>query len=143
MRVRYPRKGLAASKPGTLLRHQVPSHNGPPDNSLPEHLGTNPVAPCGDTTAGSFVHALTFTELYSGWTEIRAVWNESRHAILAELLSLEAQVPFPMRSYHADNGSEFLNWPLCEAAGVVIVQISVPCSKAIIPALTPPRAGLM
>lgn len=113
-RVRYPRKGLSATKPGTLLRHQVPTRSGPPDTSVPGHIEADTVAHCGDTTAGSYVNSLTFTELYSGWTEIRAVWNKSSHAILAELKSLEAQTPFPMRSFHADNGSEFLNWPLYE-----------------------------
>jgi hypothetical protein len=113
-RVRYPRKGLCTTKPGTLLRHQVPTRNGPPDTSVPGHIEADTVAHCGDTTAGDYVNSLTFTELYSGWTEIRAVWNKSAHAILDQLKALEARVPFRMQTFHADNGSEFLNWPLYE-----------------------------
>jgi hypothetical protein len=114
VRVRHPRKGLSGTRPGTLLRHRVPTRGGPPDTSVPGHMEADTVAHCGDTTAGSYVNSLTFTELYSGWTEIRAVWNKSSQAILDQLKRLEAEVPFEMKSFHADNGSEFLNWPLYE-----------------------------
>jgi hypothetical protein len=52
MRVRYPRRGLSTTKPGTLLRHQVPTRGGPPDTSTPGHIQADTVAHCGDTTAG-------------------------------------------------------------------------------------------
>lgn len=63
---------------------------------------------------GTTINCLTFTELFSGWTENRAVWNKSSHAILGQLKELEGKVPFTMKSFHSDNGSEFLNWPLHE-----------------------------
>lgn len=50
------------------------------------------VAHCGDSVAGDYVHSLTFTDLFSGWTENRAVWNKASHAILAQLKELEAQL---------------------------------------------------
>jgi len=113
-RVRHPRKGLSATQPGTLLRRQVPTRGGPPDTSKPGSVESDTVAHCGDTTAGDYVNSLTFTELFSGWTENRAVWNKSSHAVLAQLKELEARVPFPMKNFHTDNGSEFLNWALHE-----------------------------
>ena len=113
-RVRYPRKGLCATRPGTLLRRQVPTRGGPPDTSKPGTVEVDTVAHCGDTTAGDYANSLTFTELYSGWTENRAVWNKSSHAILGQVRQLEGQVPFTMTGFHSDNGSEFLNWPLYE-----------------------------
>jgi hypothetical protein len=113
-RVGQIRKGLGATRPGTLLRHQVPTRGGPADTSQPGTVAVDTVAHCDDTTAGNYVHSLTFTELFSGWTENRAVWNKSSHAILAQLQELEAAVPFKMTSFHSDNGSEFLNWPLHE-----------------------------
>ncbi len=114
VRVRQRRKGLCATKPGTLLRHQVPTRGGPPDTTTPGQIEADTVAHGGDTTAGDYVNSLTFTELFSGWTEIRAVWNKSAHAILGQLQDLEVRAPFPMKSFHADNGSEFLNGPLYE-----------------------------
>jgi transposase InsO family protein len=111
-RMGHPRKGLGATQPGTLLRRQVPTRGGPPDTSRPGSVESDTVAHCGDTTAGDYVNSLTFTELFSGWTENRAVWNKSSHAILGQLKDLEAKVPFPMKDFHTDNGSEFLNWAL-------------------------------
>jgi hypothetical protein len=113
-RVGQARKGLSATRPGTLLRHQVPTRGGPADTTQPGTVAVDTVAHCDDTTAGNYVNSLTFTELFSGWTENRAVWNKSSHAILAQLKELEAAVPFKMTSFHSDNGSEFLNWPLHE-----------------------------
>ena len=113
-RVGQPKKGLGATRPGTLLRHQVPTRGGPADTSLLGAVAVDTVAHCDDTTAGDYVNSLTFTELSSGWTENRAVWNKGSHAILGQLKQLEAEVPFPMTSFHSDNGGEFLNWPLHE-----------------------------
>lgn len=114
LRVRYPRRGLSTTKPGTLLRHRIPTRGGPPDTTTPGHIEADTVAHCGDTTAGNFVYSLTFTDLYSGWTELRALWNKSSSAILDHLKTLEKTAPFTLKSFHADNGSEFLNWPLYE-----------------------------
>jgi len=113
-RVGVPKKGLAATQPGTLLRHQVPPRSGPPDTSQPGNVAVDTVAHCDDTPAGDYVNSLTFTELFSGWTENRAVWNKASHASLAQLRELEADVPFERTAFHSDNGSEFLNWPLHE-----------------------------
>ena len=114
VRVSQPKKGLCTTKPGTLLRRHIPTRSGPPDTSKPGAVEADTVAHCGDTTAGDYVNSLTFTELYSGWTENRAVWNKSSHAVLTQLKALETVVSFPLTSFHSDNGSEFLNWPLYE-----------------------------
>lgn len=114
MRVRHPRKGLSATQPGTLLRRQVPIRSGSPDTTRPGAVEVDTVAHCGDTTAGNYVNSLTFTELFSGWTENRAVWNKASRAILSQVRDIEAKVPFGLKSFHSDNGSEFLNWPLHE-----------------------------
>jgi len=112
VRVRHPRRSLTTTKPGTLLRQRIPTRGGPPDTSTPGHIEADTVAHCGDTTAGNFVYSLTFTELFSGWTELRAIWNKSGQAIRDHLKDIEAKAPFALKSFHADNGSEFLNWPL-------------------------------
>ena len=112
VRVQHPKKGLSATRPGTLLRHQVPTRGGPPDTSRPGSVEADTVAHCDDSTQGDYIHSLTFTELYSGWTENRAVWNKSADAVLAQLKELEKVVPYAMKEFHTDNGGEFLNWAL-------------------------------
>jgi hypothetical protein len=111
-RVQHPKKGISATRPGTLLRHEVPTRGGPPDTRRPGSVEADTVAHCDDSTEGDYVNSLTFTELYSGWTENRAVWNKSADAVLAQLKELEQVVPFVMKDFHTDNGGEFLNWAL-------------------------------
>lgn len=111
-RVQHPKKGLATTRPGTLLRHAVPTRGGPPDTGKPGSVEADTVAHCDDSTEGDYVNSLTFTELYSGWTENRAVWNKSAEAVLVQLKELEKTVPYPMKDFHTDNGGEFLNWAL-------------------------------
>ena len=129
-RVRHPRKGLCTTQPGTLLRRQVPMRGGPPDTRKPGSVESDTVAHCGDTTAGDYVNSLTFTELFSGWTENRAVWNKSSHAVLAQLKELEARVPFQMKNFHTDNGGEFLNWALHEYLNARPVKLPWTRSRA-------------
>jgi hypothetical protein len=111
-RVQHPKQGLSTTRPGTLLRHAVPTRHGPPDTSRPGSVEADTVAHCADSTEGDYVNSLTFTELYSGWTENRAVWNKSAAAVLVQLKELEKVVPYAMKDFHTDNGGEFLNWAL-------------------------------
>ena len=111
-RVQHPKKGLSTTRPGTLLRHAVPTRHGPPDTTRVGSVEADTVAHCDDSTEGDYVNSLTFTELCSGWTENRAVWNKSAAAVLAQLRELEKTVPYPMTDFHTDNGGEFLNWAL-------------------------------
>ena len=111
-RVQHPKKGLCATRPGTMLRHAVRTRSGPPDTTRVGSVEADTVAHCDDSTEGDYVNSLTFTELFSGWTENRAVWNKSADAVLVQLKELEVQVPYAMRDFHTDNGGEFLNWAL-------------------------------
>jgi hypothetical protein len=111
-RLQHPKKGLSATRPGTILRHAVPTRSGPPDTSQPGSVEADTVAHCDDSTEGDYVNSLTFTELFSGWTENRAIWNKSADSVLIQLRELENVVPFVMKNFHTDNGGEFLNWAL-------------------------------
>ncbi len=111
--------GIRARAGGHPARHvaagQVPTRGGPPDTSRPGSVESDTVAHCGDTTAGDYVNSLTFTELFSGWTENRAVWNKKVVTPFSkQLKGLEETAPFKMKDFHTDNGSEFLNWALYE-----------------------------
>ena len=111
-RVQHPKQGICATRPGTLLRHAVPTRGGPPDTTRPGSVEADTVAHCDDSTEGDYVNSLTFTELFSGWTENRAVWHKSAQNVLVELKELEQVVPYEMTDFHTDNGGEFLNWAL-------------------------------
>jgi len=113
-RFQHRRRGLGATRPGKRLRHHIPLRDGPPDTKHPGHIEADTVAHCGDSVAGDFIYTLTFTDVCTGWTENRATWNKSALGIRDQLQDIEGKLPFKMKSFHADNGSEFLNWPLWE-----------------------------
>jgi len=107
-RVAHP-KGLCGTKPGTLLKRQIPIRCEHWDVSQPGFLEADTVAHCGDSMAGSFVWSLTLTDILTGWTECRATWNKGAQGVIAQIQSVEAVLPFPIRGFDCDNGSEFLN----------------------------------
>jgi hypothetical protein len=59
--------------------------------------------------AESFIWSLTFTDIYSGWTENRATWNRGAHGVITQVKDVEHCLPFPVLGFDCDNGSEFLN----------------------------------
>lgn len=112
LRVRYPGKGLGGTKPGTLLKHHIPIRTGNWDITRPGFIEADTVAHCGNSLAGDFVWSLVFTDIFSGWTQMRAVWNKGAAGIQEQIMDLEKQTPFALKGFDCDNGSEFLNYPL-------------------------------
>ena len=108
-RRRHRRHGLCGTKPGSLLKHQIPIRTDNDDVEQPGYLEADAVAHCGESLAGNFVWSLTFTDVFSQWTENRAVWNKGAHAVLTRAQEVEAELPFPIRGFDVDNGAEFLN----------------------------------
>ena len=62
--------------------------------------------------AGSFVFTVNATDLATGWSEQRAVWGKGERDVLQAITSIEQTLPFKVRGFDCDNGSEFLNWHL-------------------------------
>jgi hypothetical protein len=106
------KKGRCGTKPGTLLKNQIPikTHNW--DVTKPGYFEADTVAHCGNSMAGDFVHSLTFTDIFSGWTENRAVWGKGSQGVLREIRDIEVTITFPILGFDCDNGSEFLNYHL-------------------------------
>jgi len=108
VRVDHP-KGLGGTKPGTLLKRQIPIRCEHWDVSQPGFVEADTVAHCGNSLAGDFVWSLTMTDILTGWTECRATWNKGSQGVLSQIKAIEAALPFPLRGFDCDNGSEFLN----------------------------------
>jgi hypothetical protein len=104
--------GLSGTRPGTLLRHQVPIQGEVWDERRLGFLEADSVAHCGSSLAGSFIWSLTYTDLASTWTAGRAVWNKGAHGVLAQTKDVEQTLPFAILGFDFDNGGEWLNWTL-------------------------------
>ena len=109
IRVDVPQKGLVGTKPGTLLKSQIPIRTSNWDITQPGYMEADIVAHCGNSLAGDFAWSLTMTDILTGWTECRATWNKGAKGVVTQIQSIEAAIPFPLRGFDCDNGSEFLN----------------------------------
>lgn len=102
--------GRATTKPGSLLKNQIPIRRGTDwDDSVPGFLEIDLVAHCGSEPRGEYLFTLNATDVKTGWTECWAVRNKARVHTLEAMKSIEKRLPFPLRGIDSDNGSEFIN----------------------------------
>jgi hypothetical protein len=109
-RIKEKKRGLSSTKPGTLLKRQIPVRIYTPwDEQQPGFLEIDLVAHCGETTAGNYLNTLTATDLATGWTECLALPNKTQTATFLAIKNLQERLPFPLLGLDSDNGSEFIN----------------------------------
>jgi hypothetical protein len=108
-RAEHSGRGRGGTKPGSLLRSEIPIRTGTWDLTRPGYMEADSVAHCGGSLAGDFIWSLTYTDILSGWTEGGAVWNKGAAGVLAATREVEERLPFALLGFDSDNGSEFLN----------------------------------
>ena len=91
------------------LQKEIAVRCEPWQETAPGALEIDTVALCGGSMSGAIVWALDATDIFSGWTEIRAVWNRGAHATCQRMAEINQGIPFPLRCLDFDNGTEFLN----------------------------------
>ena len=111
-RAKYKGRGRTTTKPGTLLRKQIPIKTNQWDESRPGFLEADTVAHCGTSMAGMFAFTIDCVDIATGWTEQRAVWGKGQTAVLQQIEDIETSLPFLLRGFDCDNGNEFLNYHL-------------------------------
>ena len=109
VRKRHGTRGKCGTRPGTLLKKQIPIKTHHADVTRPGLMEADTVAHCGDSLEGDFIWSLTLTDIDSGWTENRAVWNRGYEGVQAAIRDIEEDLPFRLTGFHSDNGGEFLN----------------------------------
>ncbi len=107
---RSSRKGVGTTKPGTLLKAQIPIRTYTPwDEEQPGFCEIDLVAHCGPSGAGEFLSTLTVVDVATGWTECQALPNHGQQAVFAAIQLVRARLPFPLLGLDSDNGTEFIN----------------------------------
>ena len=101
-------RGLSTTSP-SLIKNKIPIKLLDGGITEPGFVEADTVAHCGTSMAGEFVNTLTVTDLLSGWTELRAVWGKSAEAVVGAIKSIDEKLPFKIKGFASDNGSEFLN----------------------------------
>src|SRR3989442_5905505 len=114
-RPKHQLRGRARTKPGTLLKKQIPLRTFSEWNEQrPGFVEIDLVAHDGGLAAGEDLYTLDMTDAYSGWTEVQAVLNKAQVWVFAALKELRARLPFALQGIDSDNGSEFINENLLE-----------------------------
>lgn len=109
-RKKYALKGRATTKPGTLLKHQIPIRTFSDwDDAEPGFLEMDLVGHDGGRAEGDYCFTLDMTDIATGWTEQAAVQNKAQKWVFEALLDLRQRLPFAIRGLDSDNGSEFIN----------------------------------
>ena len=109
---RLKRRCYGRTKPGTLLKHQIPIHTGPWDVSEPGYVEVDLVSHSGSDARGEFAYTLNLTDVYLGWCESRAILGRGQEGVVKALDAIRCSMPFPLRGIDSDNGSEFINFHL-------------------------------
>lgn len=109
-RKRLAVKGRSGTKPGSLLKSQIPVRTWADwDDDRPGFLEIDLVGHEGGNPCGDFAQTLTCTDIATGWTETRAVTNKAQKWVFAALTELTTAFPFPILGIDSDNGAEFIN----------------------------------
>ncbi len=101
--------GRSLTRPGTLLRQQIPIRGSLWEEGKAGWLEVDTVALCGGSVAGEFVWMVDGVDYATTWVEVRAMWGRGQAGTLAALQDIEASLPFSLLGLDSDNGGEFLN----------------------------------
>lgn len=108
-------RGIATTKPGRLLKHQIPIRTFTDWNDAkPGFLEADLVAHCGGNPEGAFLHTLVLTDIATGWTECLPLLFRTQDSVVHALKRARQMLPFPLLGLDTDNGSEFLNRQVLE-----------------------------
>ena len=106
------RRLRGTTKPGSLLKKQIPIVLSRWNETEPGYTELDLVAHCGNSAAGDFVSTLNITDLATGWSEEEAMLGKAQKRVLSALRGIQGRLPFSLRGLDPDNGSEFINWQL-------------------------------
>ena len=107
------RKARGGTKPGTLLKHQIPIRTFAEwTDKRPGFTEIDLVQHDGGNNKGDFANTLNTTDVCTGWTEAAASPNKAQVHVFAALQKIRARVPFPLLGIDSDNGAEFINHQL-------------------------------
>jgi len=111
------RRIYGGTRPGLLLKHQIPIKTHCWDVDRPGYMEVDLVSHSGDCGEGLFAHTLNLTDVFTGWVERRCVLGKGQDGICRAIDEVRKELPFPLLGIDSDNGSEFINdqlWRYCQ-----------------------------
>src|SRR5262249_55288528 len=110
LRRRRPRQPGRFAPALVSLRAQVPLRTWSEWTGVaPGALQGDLVLHCGESTAGGYCATLVAVDVATTWTELQAIWGLHQQRVTGGIQHIAHRLPFPLREWHSDNGSEFVN----------------------------------
>jgi hypothetical protein len=114
-RKKHPLKSRGRTKPGTLLKHQIPVRTFSQWNDArPGFLEMDLVAHDGGLAQGEYCQTLDGTDVSTGWSEQVAVPTKAQCWVFEAIHEMRQRLPFGLLGLDSDNGGEFINHQLAE-----------------------------
>jgi hypothetical protein len=109
-RKRSSLKRASKTKPGTLLKHQIPIRTYSDwDEAKPGFVEVDLVGHDGGDGSGDFCQTLDMIDIATTWTEQFGVKNKAQVWTFRAIEDATRRFPFPLLGIDSDNGSEFIN----------------------------------
>lgn len=105
-------RGMCSTKTNKKMKVLIPLKKLDEKVTCAGTIQADLVVHCGGSLAGEFANTLTMTDVYSGWTENRAIWTKKAEAVRDAVRSIEEKLVFKMKHFDTDCGTEFLNYTL-------------------------------
>ena len=106
------KKGLNSTSPARHMKNKVPINTLDSKVENPGFVQADTVAHCGDRLEGTFMNSITLTDIYSTWTDNRAIFTKKGREVRSALVDIKINLPFDLKAINTDSGSEFLNTPV-------------------------------
>jgi hypothetical protein len=130
-RAHYPRRGAPITRPGTVLKHEIPIRTFTEWNDArPGFLEVDLVAHCGSSPEGFYLCTLCAVEITTAWVELEPVWGKSQIRVGGAVDHVRTRLPMPLLGLDSDNGSEFIR---------VTLRVTLTCELRRRPHRQPPR----
>jgi len=112
-RRKFAIKGRTRTKPGTLLKHQIPIRTFSDWNEQqPGFVELDLVAHDGGSSYGEYCQVLDVTDICTGWSEQFVVPTKAQCWVFDAIKTIRERLPFALRGIDSDNGGEFINHQL-------------------------------
>lgn len=100
------------TRPGSLLKNQIPIKTDNWDIKKPGYIETDLVAHCGNSLAGDYISTLNCVDIKTTWVERRAIMGRGQYATTEALDEIKQELPFPLLGIDSDNDAPFINYHL-------------------------------
>jgi hypothetical protein len=97
------RRLYGRTKPGTLLRHQIPIKCEHWDVTTAGHLELDTVSHCGGNGESLIAYSFNLTDIGSAWVETRSVLGKGEVGIVKAFSEMSEVLPFKVLDIDSDN----------------------------------------